>query len=354
MTPLSLTHLRLSLRATTDVILDGHMAGNNLRNALANVMLHATCPETHRRAKPTPEHAAACPACWLLAAETDPGSVVRAYAVVPPLPPRERVSAGESFAFGLTLFGDGFRFLPYIVLAAAEMGRVGVGPGRRDGLGRFRLEEIWSFNPYTGERRQLLAPDSSLVRVEAAPIEPAHAAAAAVRLDEQLSAGGHALSVRFLSPTRLEENGRLFRAPDFAVFFRRLLYRIDDLARQFAGGERRDPDSVAALARAADRVRLVDARTHWVDLWSWSGRKGEKTPVGGFIGTAVYQTDDWLPLLPWLLLGQGTQVGKSTVKGAGVFEVGAPAPAYWDWLVARPDGELQGETSRGDLRIGFA
>jgi len=45
MTPLSLSHLHLLARATTDVFLDGHMAGNNLGNALANVIRHSTCPE---------------------------------------------------------------------------------------------------------------------------------------------------------------------------------------------------------------------------------------------------------------------------------------------------------------------
>lgn len=98
MTLLSFTHLHLAARATTDVLLDGHHAGNNLRNALANVMLHDTCPETHRRAKPTPEHAAVCPACWLLASETDPGSVVRAYTVIPPRPPASASSPGSRSA----------------------------------------------------------------------------------------------------------------------------------------------------------------------------------------------------------------------------------------------------------------
>lgn len=334
MTPLSFTHLRLSATVTTDLLLDGHLAGNNLRNALANVMLHATCPETHRRAAPTPEHAAVCPACWLLAAETDPGRVVRAYTVVPPQPPRERVPAGETFRFGLTLFGDGFQFLPYVVLAAAEMGRVGVGRGRRDGLGRFKLTAIDAFNPLTGDHSQLLAPGESLVRLPAVHVTTADTEAAG-RPAHQLHDYGGDLTLRFLTPLRLEEDDRLFRTPDFGVLFRRLLMRIDMLARDFAGAERRDPADVAALHTAADRVRLVDARTHWCDLWSYSGRKGRDTPLGGLVGSAVYHATDWEPLLPWLILGQGTQVGKSAVKGNGVYEVANLLPGYWEWLRAR-------------------
>lgn len=334
MTPLSFTHLHFHTRAATDVILDGHMAGNNLRNALANVMLHATCPETHRRAQPTPEHAAVCPACWLLAAETDPGSVVRAYTVIPPRPPRERVLAGQSFSFGLTLFGDGFQFLPYVVLAAAEMGRVGVGRGRRDGLGRFELVAIDAFNPPTGAQERLLTPGDPLVRQPKVRVEPADVAPIANRLTEQLGHNGGNLTLCFLTPLRLEEGGRLFKTPDFGVFFRRLLYRLDDLGRQFAGADRRARDEVEALNTAADRVRLIETRTRWHELWSYSGRKGRDTPLSGLVGSATYYAADWEPLLPWLLLGQGTQVGKSAVKGNGVYEVADLSPGYWDWLRA--------------------
>ena len=332
MTLLSFTHLHLAARATTDVILDGHHAGNNLRNALANVMLHDTCPETHRRAKPTPEHAAVCPACWLLASETDPGSVVRAYSVIPPRPPRERVFAGQPFSFGLTLFGDGFQFLPYIVLAAAEIGRVGVGPGRRDGQGRFELVAIDSFNPPAGAQERLLTSGDPLVRQPTLRVDLTSVLPVVDQLSEQLEYNGGNLTLRFLTPLRLEEGDRLFKSPDFGVFFRRLLYRVDDLSRQFAGTERRDRDEVEALNSAADRVRLVESRTRWHELWSYSGRKGRDTPLSGLVGSATYYAADWEPLLPWLLLGQGTQVGKSAVKGNGVYEVSGITTGYWEWL----------------------
>jgi hypothetical protein len=61
---LRLTHLRFDCRATSPIQLGGHTAGNALRNALANVMLRATCPEAPRRGEPSPEHAAVCPA-WM-------------------------------------------------------------------------------------------------------------------------------------------------------------------------------------------------------------------------------------------------------------------------------------------------
>lgn len=339
MTSLQLTHLRFDCIASTPINLGGHYAGNNLRNALANVMRRATCSQSGQRAPtPTPPddaHAATCPACWLLSANLDPGTVIRAYAVVPPLPPRSHLEAGERFSFALTLFGDGFHYLPYLVLAINEAGqREGIGPGRREGLGRFTLDGITAVDPLRGDSQPCLQPGDSLVTVPDLFVDWS-AVRHISQLHQQNLAGDH-LTVRFLTPTRLEEKKQLYKLPDFAVFFRRLLYRLDELNRQFAGQERRDPAEIAHLHALADRVRLVDAQTRWHELWSYSGRKGEKTPLSGLTGTAVYRADDWTDLLPWLVWGQAAQCGKSAVKGNGVYELsGGNWPLYWDWL--RPD-----------------
>ncbi|RME42040.1 MAG: hypothetical protein D6791_18700, partial [Chloroflexi bacterium] len=83
----------------------------------------------------------------------------------------------------------------------------------------------------------------------------------------------------------------------------------------------------------ADRVRLVEDNTRWVEISSWSGRQRRKQWLSGIIGSATYRSHDWDDLLPWLILGQGTQVGKLAVKGNGVFEIDVPGEEpYWEWL----------------------
>jgi hypothetical protein len=320
-TPLTFTHLRFRARAVQNIRLGLYQGAERLRDALAQVMLRAVCPETQRAQKPTPEHAAACPACWLLAAQTDAHAVRRVYSLAGPQPPLDALAPGQPFHFTITLFGEGFRFLPYFVLAAAAMGDVGVGPGR----GKFEIVSIEALNPLKGESRSVLAEGEKVVRAESLPIgwEDAQSLAAAFPAEGEVR-------VHFLSPTRLIESDALVKAPDFAVFFRRLLERIDDLARQHNGGARRPPEEVYELYTLADQVRLIEQSTQWIELKSPSGRRGQPTPMSGFVGRATYRSRHWERLLPWLLLGQGVQVGKLTAKGNGVFQIELPdGKGYW-------------------------
>jgi hypothetical protein len=212
----------------------------------------------------------------------------------------------------------------------------GIGPGRREGQGRFVLEGITAVDPLRGESKTLLSPDQSLVQVPDLFVDWT-AVSHVSQLHLQHLPANNELTIRFHTPIRLEEKKRLFKNPDFSVFFRRLLYRIDELNRQFANAERRPQEEVQHLHQLADKVRLLEADTHWHEMWTSSGRKSSKTPLSGLTGTAVYCADDWAELMPWLVLGQATQAGKSIVKGNGVYELhGGDWPPYWDWLY-QPD-----------------
>ena len=311
-TPLTFTHLRFQARACTPIRLGQYQGAECLRDALAQVMLRAVCPETQRSEKPSPEHAAVCPACWLLASQTDPVAVRRVYSFVGPQPPLDMISPNQPFQFTITLFGDGFRFLPYFVLAASAMGDTGVGTGR----GRFEIISIHAVNPLTGASLGVLEEGEKVVKPQALPVSWEEAQTVARNYPHEGD-----IRIRFLSPTRLIDSNHTTRAPDFGIFFRRLLKRIDDLSQQHSGGTQRQAEEVAKLHTLADQVRLVEQSTQWIELWGPSGRTGRSTPMGGLVGSAVYRSKQWDTLLPWILLGQGVQVGKLTAKGNGVFQV---------------------------------
>ncbi|MBS1251766.1 MAG: hypothetical protein MAG451_00799 [Anaerolineales bacterium] len=327
-TQLTLTHLRFDCVAQTGIKLGPRNAGQRLRDALAAVMRRAVCPETGRRERPSPEHAAVCPVCWLLAAETEPGEVRRAYAVVPPRDHVDVLEPSDRFSFGLTLFGQGFNFLPYFVLAVQEVGRVGVGPGR----GTFELDAIWAGNPLAGRVEAVMEPGDSMVHTPDEAVTWEHVQTATDRLRAKLNAGTQ-LRLHFLSPTRLVYDEALVKTADFGVLFRRMLERIDQLRQQFADEDSRPFEEVERLYSLADQVRVVEDNTEWIEVWSWSGRQRRKQYLSGIVGTATYRARDWDELLPWLVLGQATQVGKLAVKGNGVFEIDVTGvPGYWEWL----------------------
>ncbi len=339
---LQITHLRFDCIADTPINLGGHYAGNNLRNGLANVMRRAICPETERRGTPTPEHVASCPACWLLSAQLDPGTVFRAYAIAPPQPPRHQLEAGAMFRFGLSLFGSGLDFLPYFVLALTELGRSeGIGKGRREANGRFHIHTISAIDPLRDKSQTLLAPGDQFVHLPTLHVNWTAVSHISQHHLQQLQPDNR-LAIHFHTPLRLREQGNTFKMPDFGVLFKRLLFRIDQLDQQFANGTKRDPEELHTLLQVADSVRLVESQTRWHELKSYSGRQKRKVHLGGLMGTAVYHSSDWSPLLPWLIFGQGTQVGNGVVKGNGLFSVinqlpVGNSPNYGNWVQLEGD-----------------
>lgn len=317
MFPLTSTHLQFICQASTPLCLetDSFRAGSNLRGALAQVMARAYCTGDTS----TPAHTASCPICWLLAANEKPGQERRGYALVPPLPGNkasQQLETGERFEFGITLFGNAAKFLPYFVLAVPEMGRLGVGPGR----GKFTLTSLWARNPLTGARECLMAEGERMVHTPTLALDHAQVRA---HSEHALSSGTDSLVIRFQTPLRMIDRGELAKTPDFPVLFARLLKRLDDLAEQHSGGSRRSLEEVATLKDQAERVYLMETNTRWIDVWSGSSRRGVPSPMGGLVGRAVFKapTQVWRSLFPWLLWGQLVQVGKDTVKGNGVLSI---------------------------------
>ncbi|OQY98808.1 MAG: hypothetical protein B6D41_02060 [Chloroflexi bacterium UTCFX4] len=331
---LTTTHLRFVCEATTPLRLEADIfrAGSNLRGALGQVMLRSYCAHPHQDPKGSLARAAGqdergenlwglCPVHWLLAANEKPGEERRGYALVPPLPHdgAECLNRGDAFEFGITLFGNAQKFLPYFILAVPEMGRAGIGPGR----GKFELKRVWALNPLTGESEILFGDSGNLVRTPTVGVNHEMVMRNAECRMRNRETGDWRLEIDFLTPTRLIEADRLAQAPEFAVLFARLLKRLDDLNEQFGDGSRRGGEAAMALQRVAEQVRLAESHTRWVEVWSGSTRRGQSSPLSGIVGFGRYEAavEVWRELLPWLLWGELAQVGKAAVKGNGVMRI---------------------------------
>jgi hypothetical protein len=136
----------------------------------------------------------------------------------------------------------------------------------------------------------------------------------------RMARGNPRLEIRFLTPTRIIDRGRIVHQPYFRPLFQRLMERLSALSREFSDTPL-DEGLKYRLIGLAEGVELVEDETRWVELESYSTRRRAKSPIGGFVGTAVYQASDWAPFLPWLIWGTVTHVGKDAVKGNGWYEV---------------------------------
>ncbi len=375
MIDLTAHRLRFEVEAVTPVAFHPY-TGSALRGALIQALQKPYCP-TPEEERATPEHRAICPVCWLLAYESQPGEARRPYTIEPvtpshapscrgggsdSLPPEgQHFEPGQRFTFGITLLGQAVNLFPYLALAVPEMGRVGVGKviplqpsstrggsgplphsaptqggrrtplpasgrGPRRGRGRFVLRRIEAVNPLTGEQQTLMGEGQGMIQMPQVAVTGELVEAEAQGLAEALEDNGGRLTITFFTPTRIVDQGELCHHPAFRPLFQRLFERVRQLCTDFGGGV---PEvEWDALQPWAEAVALVEDETRWWDVHGHSQRLGRPQPLGGFVGRAVYQADDWRPLLPWLLWGVCVHVGKNAVKGSGMLAVAVSANGW--------------------------
>lgn len=182
------------------------------------------------------------------------------------------------------------------------------------------VEQIEAVNPITGAAVIMLAPGERMVRTATLPVTHEDVLAASADLFDQLAEQNNHLRIDFLTPTRLTQGEHTVKTPQFFPLAKAVVLRVLDLCAQHASGR---PDVVLKrdLYPYADTVRLVEDNTRWWDLKGYSSRLERQQVLGGFVGSAWYYAPDWRPLLPWLLWGISTHVGKNIVKGCGMYRM---------------------------------
>lgn len=360
MLDLTAHHLRCTLLVKTPIELNTHQ-GAALRGMLFNALRGPRnnpalgfCAQRDRRSCLECPLLAGCPVAGLVAtmnSAADRGrDAPRPYAIVPPFSLKTHYQAGERLTFGLTLFGDALKLFPYLIMALHQAGPRGLGKrfprpeaGDKPHRGRFILLTIWAVNLLTGETQEILATDDRIVDWPELPVTQAQVEQASrLLLDPPLDhstngAKGSAnfqrgqtngpieITLEFKTPTRIIEQKKLLKQPHFAPLFHRLLDRLLALNREFATepAARQPPVDKNELLALSDRVELIADQTHWQEVYSYSARQGRTTPISGLVGRAVYRADRtvWERLLPYLLWGAITHVGKNAVKGDGVIGI---------------------------------
>lgn len=295
--------------------------GSTLRGGFGRAFRHVTC--AHRAGQcPSCPIKDDCPYAYIFETAPPPGAaalsnyeaVPRPFVLEPPLEERTCYAPGEELCFHLVLMGRAIDYLPYFAVSFRQMGRVGMGKGKR----HFYLRAIRGVNPVSGA--------GSLVYSAAQPLKApgAHAVSwrqlvegclppAAGRVDR--------VRLRFLTMTRLKYAGRFVERVEFHVLVRNLLRRVSALAYFHHGFAWRE--DFGALIRRAMDVQLVRDECRWVDWQRYSARQDSKINLGGVVGLAEY-SGELGEFLPLLLLGQHIHVGKACVFGMGQYRLEMP------------------------------
>lgn len=339
MTSFTVHQLQFTVEVETTIEMN-RFKGAALRGAWQNHLRTLYCAE---RDSADPMHQQLCPVCFLLSRDTGSGADRRPYSFIPPVTDQTTFQSGDRFTFSINLFGETAQLIPYLVLAVGQMGQhQGLGkpihpPAQRAGgsnapnrrnksrrRGTFRLVKIDSLGFTRNEIQPLLDEQTKMVQMPTNPINQRQIDQAIEDLMTAVKANDGCLTLNFLTPTRLIQDKQLVHTPQMEPLLARLIGRITALSRQYAGESGISKEERNHLLTLAQQITLLGDETHWWDLEGHSSRLNRAQKMGGFVGRATYQTAEpaiWQALLPWLLWGSVTQVGKNTVKGCGVYAV---------------------------------
>ena len=236
--------------------------------------------------------------------------IPRPFVLEPPLEQKTDYLPGEILCFHLFLFGRVKNLLPYFIVTLEELGRQGMGKGRRP----FSVKEIATVTLKGQPEREIIYyGQDKTVRAKENIITAQEIWRAAAKQPFRDQA-----MVKFLTPTRLIYQEKLVHEPQLHILIRHLLRKVSSLY-YFYHGQPWQEDFVSIIKRA-EEVVLIENNTVWSDWERYSSRHQIKMKLGGLIGETVYKgpVNDFWPLLK---LGELVHVGKGGVFGLGKYQV---------------------------------
>ncbi|MBW2135830.1 MAG: CRISPR system precrRNA processing endoribonuclease RAMP protein Cas6 [Deltaproteobacteria bacterium] len=223
------------------------------------------------------------------------------FVIEPPLSRHTHLKQGESFDFGLILFGPASEKLPYFVYAFEQMGRIGIGQKIRGQRPQFHLIRVTSDDKviYQAQDRRLLLDSTTNLQLAAPAPE-----------DKSCNQ----ITVILQTPLRLKFRNTYRAELPFHVLIRGILRRIAALNNHYGAGEP-DLDYRGLVARAQE-IKTVASSVRWYDWKRYSNRQEQAMLMGGMIGQVTYRgtLGEFLPLVRF---AEQVHLGKATTFGLG-------------------------------------
>ncbi len=211
---------------------------------------------------------------------------------------------GDALVFDLLLFGQATDLAAHALLAVERMARAGLGARRAP----FVLDRAGAFQPGGGWLEIYQDGRASPALANVAPRFPSGAA-----VEERAT-------LHFLTPTRLQVQGRLLEEPGFRPLVFAMLRRTLELAWFHLPGVELDWH-FRPLLDLASQVRVTASGLRWQELQRYSNRQQRTIDLDGFVG-ALEIEGDLAPFGPLLRTAEVLHLGKETTFGLGRMKVG--------------------------------
>jgi hypothetical protein len=241
--------------------------------------------------------------------QTHKGTTPHPFVLVPPLSEQNEFRIGDTFSFGLILFGAVNLQMTYFIHVIQRMGAFGIGKGRSRGNGRLLLQQA------SESGRVVFSNDGQRMKVEACgqpffllPTLDGHMIypEGEDRIDT--------VRVSFVTPFRFKHDNRLKHHLPFHLLVRAALRRVAEIYALFGDGE---PSlDYSGIVRQAELVRVKESNIEWKNWQRFSQRQNRSMEMGGMVGETVYQ-GNLAPFMPLLDLSARFHLGKQTSFGFG-------------------------------------
>lgn len=238
----------------------------------------------------------------------------RPYLINPPTTTKRDFAKGDKLSFEMVVIGKANDFLPYLVYTFEKIGEMGFNPKNRNEKerGRFTLKDVELLDadgiPETIYSGGALRQPASYLAVE--------------NISACLNGIEHGVTLRFLTPLRVEIKGHLSDSPPaFLLLIERLLERVERLSVFCDGAAITIP---SGILEAATCVQIESHRVRWNERERYSNRQKTTMKQGGITGEVRYK-GDVTPFLPLLRLGEYLNIGSGTVFGLGRYRLEALA-----------------------------
>lgn len=209
----------------------------------------------------------------------------------------------EQFRLGVSMFGAGATYAPYLVRALEQGARNGLRPENIP----MRLAAVEQESPTgSGVWRDRLSPDGTLAAMEPSiPVAPA--------MPERVR-------IHLRTPLRLRSLNDLVTPERFTPFefALGLTRRLSAIAKYHC------PSTEASVLPMVPRTtEWLDRRVRWKEWTRYSSRQETKMKMGGLVGEATLSTEGLDAFWPLLWTGQYTFAGKATSMGLGRYDLEA-------------------------------